>query len=189
MTNRYWKILKKNLTVITAIIGITIPIFCFYLVPDINILLEPLSKFGVAKESRFLWNTFLVILSLLLYLTNDTLRDDIKDKISTLQYKLLNVLNSTSSIALVFTGLIDMDSRVMHLSFAAIFFLSYTGYIFWWGFCNIKYDLKKAIISISISSLIMLSSIISIRYMHFGYGVFELIFITLIVMWNIKVKK
>lgn len=75
-------------------------------------------------------------LSLLLYLTNDTLRDDIKDKISTLQYKLLNVLNSTSSIALVFTGLIDMDSRVPHLSFAAIFFLSYTGYIFWWGFCN-----------------------------------------------------
>lgn len=61
MTNRYWKIFKKNLTVITAIIGITIPIFCFYLVPDINILLEPLSKFGVAKESKFLCNGFLVI--------------------------------------------------------------------------------------------------------------------------------
>jgi hypothetical membrane protein len=187
--NHYWKIFKKNLTVITAIIGITIPIFCFYLVPDINILLDPLSKFGVARQSKFLWNGFLVILSLLLYLTNDNLRDDIKDKISSVRYKLLNLLNITSSIALTLTGLIDMDSRVPHLSFAAIFFLSYTGYIFWWGFCNIKYDLKKAIISILISSLIMLSSIISIKYMNFGYGVFELIFITLIVTWNIKVKK
>lgn len=189
MTNHYWKIFKKNLTVITAIIGITIPIFCFYLVPGINILLEPLSKFGVAKESRFLWNTFLIILSILLYLTNDTLRDDIKDKISIAQYKILNIFNSTSSIALILTGLIDMDSRVPHLSFAAIFFLTYTGYIFWWGFLNIKYDLKKAIISIAISSIIMISSIVSIKYMHFGYGVFELIFITSIVTWNIKVKK
>ena len=53
MTNRYWKIFKKNLTVITAIIGITIPIICFYLVPDINILLEPLSKFVLLKNQNF----------------------------------------------------------------------------------------------------------------------------------------
>jgi hypothetical protein len=189
MTNRYWKILKRNLIVLTAIIGITIPIFCFYLLPDINILLEPLSKFGVVKETKFLWNSFLVILSLLLYLTNDNLREDIETKITKFQIKMLNMLNSISSIALAFTGLVDMHSRVVHLSFATIFFFAYTGYIFWWGFLNIKYDLKKALISMIISILIILSSIISIKFMSFGYGVFELIFITLIITWNIKVKK
>ena len=114
----YWKIFKKNLTVLTAIIGISIPIFCFYLVPDINILLEPLSKFGITKQTRFLWNGFLVVLSILLYLTNNNLREDIESNVTKFQFKILNVINSVSSTALALTGLVDMDSRIMHLSFA-----------------------------------------------------------------------
>ena len=189
MNNHYWKVFKKNLIILTAIIGVIIPIICFYLLPSLNILLEPLSKFGIASETKYIWNGFLISLSLMLYLTNDNLIDNIEDKITNIQYKLLTAVNIISSLGLSLTGLIDMKSKLLHLGFATIFFLAYTAFIFWWGFLNIKYDLKKAILSIATSILIILSSIVTIKGLHFGYGMFELVFITLIIIWNIKVKK
>ena len=188
MNNRYWKIIKRKLVIFTAIIGIITPIICYYLLPSLNILLEPLSKFGVASETKYIWNFFLVTLSIMLHLTNNDLIDDIKENIVNYQYKLLTVVNLISSVSLALTGLIDMETKLLHLGFATIFFLSYTGFIFWWGFLNIKYDLRKAIASMIISILIILSAITSIKYLDFGYGVFEVIFITLIIIWNIKSK-
>jgi len=44
MNSKFWKNLKKDLSILTAIVGIAVPIFCFYIIPDINILFDPLSK-------------------------------------------------------------------------------------------------------------------------------------------------
>jgi hypothetical protein len=46
--HKYW-ILEKIIC-FTSIIGIIIPIICFYMLPNINILTDPLSKFGIAKR-------------------------------------------------------------------------------------------------------------------------------------------
>jgi hypothetical protein len=47
--HKYWKHFKKIIC-FTSIIGIIIPIICFYMLPNINILTDPLSKFGIAKR-------------------------------------------------------------------------------------------------------------------------------------------
>jgi len=78
-----------------------------------------------------------------------------------------------------------MNVKYIHLGSAAIFFLSYTGLIFWWGVFNIKYNLKIATISIITSILIILSSLSTI---NFGYGPFEITFIGLIIYWNLKIS-
>ena len=66
MNNKFWKTLKKNLSILTAIIGIAVPIFCFYILPTINILFDPLSKFGIEKETKSIWLWFIQIISILL---------------------------------------------------------------------------------------------------------------------------
>jgi hypothetical protein len=56
------------------------------------------------------------------------------------------------------------------------------------GVLNIKTNLKNATLSIIIALLILLSSIITINYTSFGYGISEIIFIVLIIYWNVKVS-
>jgi hypothetical protein len=184
----YWKHFKKNLYIFSSIIGILIPIFCYYLLPNINILYEPLSKFGIAKETRFIWMGFMQILAVLLYLNNLNNIEKIHKNINTFELTILTVINIVASISLSLTGLIDMSIKYVHLGFAGIFFLAYTGFIFWWGFLNIKHNLRDAILSISISLLILLSFFIIVEYMTFGYGVSEVIFIILITYWNHKIS-
>lgn len=184
----YWSKFRKYLYIISSFIGILIPIFCFYLLPNINILVDPLSKFGIAKETRFIWMFFLQILSLLLYLSNLNSIEKIQKNINTFELTVLTTINIISSVSLSLTGLIDMSIKYVHLGFAGVFFLAYTGFIFWWGFLNIKTNLKHAILSIVIALLILLSSFITIGYMAFGYGLSEVIFIILIIYWNMKVS-
>jgi hypothetical protein len=184
----YWSKFRKYLYIISSFIGILIPIFCFYLLPNINILSEPLSKFGIAEETRFIWMFFLQILSLLLYLSNLNSIEKIQKNINTFELTILTTINIISSVSLSLTGLIDMSIKYVHLGFAGVFFLAYTGFIFWWGFLNIKHNLKDAILSISISILILLSFFIIVKYMSFGYGISEVIFIILITYWNHKIS-
>ncbi len=184
----YWSKFRKYLYIISSFIGILIPIFCFYLLPNINILSEPLSKFGIAEETRFIWMFFLQILSLLLYLSNLNSIEKIQKNINTFELTILTTINIISSVSLSLTGLIDMSIKYIHLGFAGVFFLAYTGFIFWWGFLNIKHNLKDAILSISISILILLSFFIIVKYMSFGYGISEVIFIILITYWNHKIS-
>jgi len=186
MNKKYWIIFKKNLIIVSSIIGIIIPIICFYLLPDLNILLDPLSKFGIAKETWLIWDLFIQIIATLLYLSGVNSINKIKENITSLQYKILNIVNIISSVSLSLTGFIPMNIKYIHLGFATIFFLSYTGFIFWWGVLNIKYNLKTAIISIITAILIFLSSLSTIK---FGYGMFELTFIGLIIYWNLKISK
>ena len=186
MNNKYWKNFKNNLAIISSIIGIIIPIICFYLLPNINILLDPLSTFGVAKETWLLWLIFIQIISVLLYFSNLSSINKIKDDIKSIEFTILKFINIISSVSLSLTGFIPMNVRYIHLGFAAIFFLSYTAFIFWWGVLNIKYNLKIAIISIITSIIIILTSFTTII---FGYGLFELTFILLICYWNLKIHK
>ncbi len=127
--NNKWRLIKNSLVIFTAIIVILIPIICFHLLPNINILFEPLSKFGIEPQTKFIWKAFLVVLSIMLYLTNDNLIDDVKENIKIYQYKLLGIINLISSLSLALTGIVDMKTKLLHLSFATIFFFAYTGYM------------------------------------------------------------
>lgn len=186
MNNKFWKSLKKNLSILTAIIGVSIPIFCFYLLPNINILFDPLSKFGIEQETKFIWLCFMQIIAVLLYINNINNINRIIESINPIQKITLTSLNVISSVSLSLTGFITMDIRLFHLGLATIFFLSYTSFIFWWGYLNIKYNLKIAIFSILSALFIMTSSFITA--FGYGYGMFEVIFISSIILWNIIIR-
>lgn len=83
-----WKVVKKYVTWFSIFLGILIPLTCFYLLP-VNIILEPLSKFGIAEETKYLWNFFLQIISILLFINNYNLIKDFEEKLLTT--KILNL--------------------------------------------------------------------------------------------------
>ena len=178
-----WKKVKGYVTWISIIIGIIIPFICFCLLP-VNIILEPLSKFGISEQTKYLWNFFLQLISILLFVNNTNLISDLEERYLTT--KLLDLLKYVISGSLSLTGFITMDIRELHLSFAAIFFLSYTAFIFWYGFLHIKYELKNAIFSMVTSILIIISSFSTL---FMGYGPFEIFFIFSIIFFNIKMNK
>ena len=169
---------RRKIEYISIILGIVIPLTCFFLLPKMDILFEPLSIFGISKETSSIWFIFIQFISITLFALNYG-RSNLKT---------LAVLNTTSSLSLSLVGIIDMNTRFLHNSFALIFFLSYTGYIFWYGYNLIHTNTKSAIMSISISIFIILSSFISIVGLELGYGIFELIFISSIIFWNKTVK-
>ena len=181
----YWKKFKKHLILFSSILGILIPIACFFLLP-LDIFEEPLSKFGVSEKTKYLWLSFTQIIAILLYINNINVIYDIYNSISKFQFKILKYINIISILSLSLTGIINMNIKYPHLIFATIFFFFYTAFIFWWGVFNIKYNLKIALFSIIIS-LLILSSTISIK-MGYGYGIFEIIFILSIIIWNISIS-
>jgi hypothetical protein len=178
-----WKKIKKWVTFFSVFIGISIPIICFLLIDEINLLLEPLSKFGVNNRTKYLWNFFIFIISIIIFKKNKYLliESNINDNFKII----LNYFNISILISLILTGLIHMEYKLLHLSFATFFFLSYTGFIFWWGVSNIKLNFKESIFSFFISISIILSTFTFI-FTEWGYGPFEIIFILLISIWNIK---
>ena len=179
------KVLKEKITIyrkyieyFSIIVGIFIPIVCFLLLPKMNILFEPLSTFGISDETYLLWFVFIQIISINLFLLN-------YDRSKCLPLKTLNAL---STVSLSMLGIINMNIRYLHNTLAIIFFLSYTAYIFWYGYSIISHNIRHSIISIIISIFIILSSIVSILGFNLGYGIFEVIFILSIIFWNRIVK-
>ncbi len=186
MNIKYWRKFKKILIIFSSILGVLIPIACFFLIPSLNIFIEPLSKFGVSSKTKYLWLFFTQIISILLYINNLNIISEISESINSLQLSILKYINIISIISLSMAGIINMNFRYPHLIFATIFFLFYTAFIFWFGVYNIRYNLKVALFSI-ITSLLILSSTLSIK-MGYGYGIFEIIFITSIIIWNIRMS-
>jgi hypothetical protein len=178
-----WKSFKKILNIVSVILGTTIPIICFVLIDEINLITEPLSKFGVDEKTWLIWVIFTSVLSVMIYFRNR----DIISNIEGYYGKILKVLNILTSSSLMLTGIIDMNYKIIHLTFASVFFLSYTGFMFWWGVSKIKYDLKNSIISIVLSLIVILSTFTFISF-NLGYGVFEVIFMVCIILWNILQK-
>lgn len=89
----YWKKFKKHLILFSSILGILIPIACFFILP-LDIFVEPLSKFGVSEETKYLWLSFTQIIAILLYINNVNAISEIYNSISAFQYKILKYTNS-----------------------------------------------------------------------------------------------
>lgn len=185
MNIRDWRKFKKHLMVVSTLIGIFIPIICFFLLPQWDISIEPLSKFGISNETKYLWLVFNQVIALLLFINNLNAIDHMRNEINLFKLKILKHINIISIFSLSLSGFINMNYVYTHLIFACMFFFFYTAFIFWWGVFNIKYHLKKAVFSIIIS-LLILSSTYTL-HMGYGYGVFEVIFILSIIIWNIKI--
>lgn len=165
---------RQILSIISIIIGISVPVFCYIMIPKMDILYQPLSVFGITEQTKYLWFVFIQLLAMNLYFLNIKRSNNI----------VLNVLNFASSISLSLLGIIDMNVHFYHTLFAILFFVFYTCFIFWYGFGQIKKSIKTALKSMILAVFILLSAYISLGVLSLGYGIFEIIFILSLVYWN-----
>lgn len=166
--------LRQVLSIISIIIGVFVPIICFILIPKMDILYEPLSIFGITEETKMLWFIFIQMLALNLYFLNIKRSNNL----------VLKILNLASSISLSLLGFIDMNIHFYHTLFAILFFLFYTGFIFWYGFNQIKKSIKCAVKSIVLALFIGVFAYVSLILLKLGYGVFEIVFIIALIYWD-----
>ena len=175
------KLLRRAFLIFSIILGILVPIYCWYQYPDFNPVHQPLSHFGVIEPTWLLWNSTLVFLSIGIFLNAYTsLRYYFKKR--RLRYPLKMLLIS-SSVSLFLIGTIPMDFEIYHKIPAFLFFFTYNLFVFLFGlFRSLKY-LRRGMFSIFIG-LSMLASLLLLLPFP-SYGVFEIVYFSFILIWNI----
>jgi hypothetical membrane protein len=175
------KLLRRSFLIFSILLGILVPIYCWYQYPDFNPIHQPLSHFGVIEPTWLLWNSTLVFLSIGIFLNAYTsLRYYFKKR--RLRYPLKMLLIS-SSVSLFLIGTIPMDFEIYHKIPAFLFFFTYNLFVFLFGlFRSLKY-LRRGMFSIFIG-LSMLASLLLLLPFP-SYGVFEIVYFSFILIWNI----
>jgi len=175
------KLLRRVFLIFSILLGILVPIYCWYQYPDFNPVHQPLSHFGVIEPTWLLWNSTLVFLSIGIFLNAYTsLRYYFKKR--RLRYPLKMLLLS-SSVSLFLTGTIPMDLEIYHKIPAFLFFFTYNLFVFLFGlFRSLKY-VRRGMFSIFVG-IGMLSSLLLLLPFP-SYGVFEIVYFSLILIWNI----
>ena len=175
------KILRRIYLIFCIFLGIIAPVYCWYLRPGFNPIEKPLSDFGVQEPTWLLWNSTLVFLATGIFLNAYTaLRYYFKQR--RFRYP-LKVLLLISSFSLFFTATIPMDYEVFHKIPAFLFFFTYNLFVFLFGFFRSLKYLRTGIFSMFIG-LSMLSSLLLLLPFK-SYGVFEIVYFALILIWNI----
>ena len=163
---------------LSIIIGIAIPIICYYAIPNISILNDPLSRFGIEPETKFIWIAFNQLMSLALLSIGLESNEKIKN---TLHKKILDWLLYLSLICFSLSGFITMDIKYLHLTLAGAFFLLYIGYIFWYG---IFIKVKKVTIISSILVVLCVLALFPTFMLPISYGSFEVVFVSSVIFWS-----
>lgn len=163
---------------LSIIIGIIIPIICYYAIPNISILNDPLSRFGIEPETKFIWIAFNQLMSLALLSIGLESNEKIKN---TLHKKILDWLLYLSLICFSLSGFITMDIKYLHLTLAGAFFLLYIGYIFWYG---IFIKVKKITIISSILVALCVLALFPTFMLPISYGSFEVVFVSSVIFWS-----
>ena len=181
MNHKLVKSLRRGYLIFCILLGILAPMYCWYLNPGFNPMEKPLSDFGIQEPTWLLWNSALVFLTIGLFLNAYTsLRYYFKQR----RYRYpLKVLLLVSSFSLFFTATTPMDYELFHKIPAFLFFFSYNLFVFLFGlFRSLKY-FRTGVFSMFIG-LSMLCSLLLLLPFE-SYGVFEIVYFSLILIWNI----
>jgi hypothetical membrane protein len=175
------KLLRRVYLIFCILLGILAPIYCWYLRPGFNPMERPLSDFGIQEPTWLLWNSTLVFLATGIFLNAYTaLRYYFKQRRFRYPLKTLLII---SSFSLFFTATIPMDYDIFHKIPAFLFFFSYNLFVFLFGlFRSLKY-IRKGMFSVFISLSMLFSLLLLLPFK--SYGVFEIVYFTLILIWNI----
>jgi hypothetical membrane protein len=175
------KLLRRVYLICCILLGILVPIYCWYLRPGFNPMERPLSDFGIQKPTWLLWNSTLVFLAIAIFLNAYTaLRYYFKKR--RFRYP-LKVLLLISSFSLFFTATIPMDYELFHKIPAFLFFFSYNSFVFLFGlFRSLKY-LRTGIFSMFVGLSMLCSLLLLLPFK--SYGIFEIVYFALILIWNI----
>ena len=175
------KALRKFYIIFCILIGILAPLYCWYQNPGFSPMEKPLSDFGIQEPTWLLWNSTLVFLAIGIFLNAYTaLRYYFKQRRFNYPLKALLLI---SSFSLFFTATIPMNYELFHKIPAFIFFFSYNLFIFLFGlFRSLKY-LRTGVFSMLIGISMLCSLFLLLPFK--SYGVFEIVYFALILIWNI----
>jgi len=175
--------IRKTYILFSISLGIVSPTLCYFLLPNFNIITEPLSRFGVSSETSIIWFISLSLISVGLWLNGEY---RINEMIRRDRYRPpLRIILRLSVLSLFLTALIDMEHHLFHKIIALIFFCGYNLFVFMFGIIRSFSYVKKGIFSVSIGTLMLLTSLLVIPFP--SYGVAEISFIILISIWNTKI--
>lgn len=175
------KLLRRVYLIFCIFLGISAPIYCWYLRPGFNPMERPLSDFGIQEPTWFLWNSTLVFLALGIFLNAYTaLRYYFKQRRFRYPLKMLLIV---SSFSLFFTATIPMDYEIFHKIPAFLFFFTYNLFVFLFGFFRSLSSLRLGVVSVFIGLAMLFSLLLLLPFK--SYGVFEIVYFALILTWNI----
>jgi hypothetical protein len=173
MKLRKWiKIYKKG----SLVLGFIIPIVCFLMLPDVSLLEDPLSRFGIEPRTQTLWIIFNQLMSIALLVMGRSANEGF----SGIKRRILDGLLIFSCMNFALSGFITMDMHIPHLTLATLFFLGYCAYMFWFG------RFSKLSVSLICTILVLFPSLtIAITpFLGISYGLFEVVFILSVVIFN-----
>lgn len=161
-------------------LGVFSPVLCWCLIPDFNPTEKPLSHFGVVDRTFWVWNSTLFVLAIGLYLNaRSSIRLYFKTK-SVRKYLLL--LLTIASTALLSTAVFSMQHPMVHRLSASIFFVSYNFLVFCFALLRSLQSVRKGPVSVLVGILMLLSSLLLLLFP--SYGIFEIVYIMLVLSWN-----
>lgn len=163
---------------LSIIIGILIPIICYMSIPNISILHDPLSRFGIEPDTKIVWIAFNQLMSLALLSIGIESNTHI---VNLFHRKILKWLLYISIACFSLSGFITMDIKYIHITLAGLFFMLYVGYIFWYG-VMLK-NRRITILSMILVSLCVLA-IFPTFMLPISYGSFEVVFVSSLIIWN-----
>ena len=175
------KLFRRVYIIFCIILGIVAPIFCWYLRPGFNPMEKPLSDFGIQEPTWLFWNSTLVFLAIGIFLNAYTaLRFYFKKRRFRYPLKVLLII---SSFSLFFTATIPMDYEIFHRIPAFLFFFTYNLFVFLFGLFRSFQQVRAGFLSVFIGLAMILSLLLLLPFK--SYGVFEIFYFTLILLWNI----
>jgi len=158
-------------------IGFMIPLFCYNINP-IDILRDPLSRFGIDDSTQLIWISFNTIMALALLIFGISSNNRIQNLATR---RVLDYVLYTALSAFVLSGFITMDVRIIHIILAGLFFMLYVVYILIFGISYREFGLFKYAVALGIINIMFILTTISL---NISYCIFEIGFICSIIFWN-----
>lgn len=183
MDLNYIKKIRRTYIIFSIILGVIAPLICYLLIPHFDIINDPLSKFGIINETSNIWLISLMFIAIGLWLNGEY---RIVEMIKKEKWKpLLKWLLRVSTFSLLLMALIDMSWHWIHKIVALLFFCGYNLFVFTFGIVRSLTYARRGMFSIVMATL-MVSTYLLIPPFP-SYGIAEISYIFLVVMWNIKI--
>ncbi len=181
MNYRKVRLIRRIFLTFSILLGVFSPIYFWFKFPDFNPLIEPISTFGVKESTYQFWSFVLIVLAVAMVL-NALKAIKFHFRLRKIRLFLKSVVG-ISSIALLLVALVSMEyNETVHHLAAIVYFMLYNFFVFVFGLIRMYRDLRKGFFSVIMGCLMLLSTLLIIPFE--SYGVFEIVYVFLVLFWN-----
>lgn len=175
--------IRRAYIIFSIILGVCAPLLCYWLIPHFDIEHDPLSKFGISEQTSHIWLVSLMFIAIGLWLNGEY---RIEEMIKKEKWRpLLKWMLRVSTFSLLLMAVIDMSWHWTHKIVALLFFCGYNIFVFTFGIIRSLTYARRGLFSVIMGTLMLSTSLLIIPFP--SYGIAEVFYIVVIVMWNTKI--